>query len=105
MKHRIYIHNIENLQKGDYFSTFQEIYQVENIEVAWVHYAPTHKRLFHILAYRVRDIIQKPFSPLVNACVYDHIVNEYGFVKDDMQDRWYIRRMWKEADLENFGTL
>lgn len=65
MKHRIYIHNIENLQKGDYFSTFQEIYQVENIEVAWVHYAPTHKRLFHILAYRVRDIIQKPFFLLL----------------------------------------
>lgn len=105
MKHRIYIHNIENLQKGDYFSTFQGIYQVENIEVEWVHYAPAHKRLYHILAYRVKDIIQKPFPPLVNACAYDHIVNEYGFVKDDMQDRWRIRRMWKEADLENFGTL
>lgn len=105
MKHRIYIHNIENLQKGDYFSTFQEIYQVENIEVEWVHYAPAHKRLYHILAYRVRDIIQKPFPPLLIDCEYDHIVNEYGYVKDDMQDYWRIRRMWREADLENFGTL
>lgn len=106
MKHKIKIYNIEDLQEGDYFSTLQEIYEVKDIKVVSVKITTNYKKLFRILAYRVENIISVPFSSITSQNFeFDHVVSDLGYVLEDKENRWCIRKMWRETDLENFGTL